>query len=229
MNARFKLGGSLLGLLLVIGLALPIGASSHIEQNGKWFVGGFTTDEEGDGRIDPLTVVFKGNDDGSQLKVNAKEMLDKWVNGSRGDLRNQGEPGCLTSQGIYYQHPRVFDDQEEFNQKSGCFEDAWHVRLWDSKEHDDDHHPDGSAQRDTWAIMGVHYDKCCDDVSITDRPGLSWEKAAVGMKEELAEYCSYTKWKHLPASGPVKFQGRFSDGILTRISPETVNGGGPCG
>ena len=218
-------------IVMIVTAAISTAAVAHVEQNGRWFVAGHTGNTDGNGRIDPLNVIFRGSDHGDVLKVNATTMLSKWGSSRRGDLRDQGEPGCMSSQGIFYQHPRILDSHQDSNQKTGCYEDAYHVRLWDSKEHDDVHHPNsGDPLRDTWAIMGVHYDECCFDGIIPhkDRIGKPWEVAARAMIKELKEYCSDPSWKHLIGSGPAHFQKRFSDGRLSRISPEEI-GPGPCG
>jgi hypothetical protein len=70
----------------------------------------------------------------------------------------------------------------------------------------------------------VHLDKCCpDDVH------QSFEVSENPIRQDLAEYCSWKDWGRLPGSGPKKFDGYYSDGRVTRISPERVAQPSRCG
>lgn len=216
------------GCLALIAISVQSPASAHIKNGRGWFVGGHTQKPGQDREdADPINVVFKSEARdvfGDQYRVNPPGFLDLWGEGP-GDHRHGTMSSvpptsglCSEHQGLNYRMPTVFDEREDFNFKTGCGrfgEVDFHIRLWDSEEHDDQYHPEPRNQN-TWAVGGVHRDRCCPD-----RISLKWETAEYVLRKELAELCSRPQWKRLPGSLGL-FQGRVSNGRPTRISPVPV-------
>ncbi len=214
----------------VLFAALAGAALADVHDNRGWFVGGHTYAHNSDKREDPITTIFKGTKWGLPLQENSGGMISKWGQGpggtSRGEMHSIDSTLCASNQDLFFHRPET-RVENTWNTKTRCYKHvgAWHIRAWDSDKHDQVHHPPGDPERGTWAMVGVHRDAGI----LGDHPTTSWEIAAGTLRHELAEYCSWKDWRRLPGSIG-KFQGYYSDGILSRISPERIDAfPGKCG
>ncbi len=209
---RLLVGAVAVGAV-VVGVFTPAGA--HLRgADGQWFVGGRTLNDNDD-PVDPINVIFEG----AGREIPSALMIDDWDE-ANGEMSSLAGENCGTDQAIYYKHPRIRDDEQDLVYKERCFRDTYHIRLWDSKEHDDAQ-PAGHND-DRWAVIGVHKDDCCPD-----EPAVPWEYAESRMLVALAEWCSHHNNRRLPGSKG-KFQAFYSNGRASRILPVAITEPGTC-
>ncbi len=217
-HRRNPLRTCLVGGLVIVAMALAApSTSAHFRQpDGDWFYSGHTH-RDSNKKIDPLTLFFHCFCD---RQVHAWAMLDHHWPKMKEPLGVQYK--CSSPQNIFDKHPR-HDDLVDETRVTGCYEDKWHARIWDSKEHDDAHpnlHTGSNVEQ--MNIAGVHHDNCCPD-----HLDKSWEHSEVTAIRRLDEFCAWRNDLHLPGSRG-KYQAYFSDGRVTRISPEKHSANGPC-
>lgn len=191
-------------------------AAAHFKVHGDWVYAGHThTDNP---RIDPLTVLFQGS---GREAVGQDMVPTAWP--IMFELNFNVFDSCGGTQNIYDRHPQ-HDDQVDHQLVSACYASKYHMRIWDSVEHDNAYPIEhGATNRNQFNIAGVHRDKCCPD-HVHKR----WEATEHFFAHKMnSYYCTYRNDLHLPGSGG-EFQKFYSNGKVTRVSPEPRQGHGPC-
>jgi len=219
---------SLLAVVVVGGIALTSATDAHFRRsNGDWFYAGHTHHNDQPRRdTDPITLFYHGDD----RHIDFGDIMSHWIPIDGGFMRttNWDEPGCSSSQALYDLHPRR-DDHVDHTYVTHCYQDKWHIRAWDSVEHDQDHPNIHSGDNvDKMGVSGVHHDDCCSSPTHpTDRLDHSWENSEKTAKHALRYYCSWRDAIILPGSKG-RFQKMHSDGKVTRISPMPRSAPGDC-
>jgi len=211
---------SLLAVVVVGGIALTSATDAHFRRsNGDWFYAGHTHHNDNH-RVDPITLFYHG--DGRHIDFG--DIMSHWINIDGGSMHTIPwyEPHCSSNQALYDLHPR-HDDSADHVYVTHCYKDKWHIRAWDSVEHDQDHPNIHSGDNvDKMGVSGVHHDDCCPD-SLDH----SWENSEKTAKHALRYYCSWRDAIFLPGSKG-RFNGYHSDGKVTRISPMPPSASGSC-